>query len=216
LLEPVRSALGARIAHSLFFGEFNLLVEGAADKPILDAAFKLFPRDDKRGVLVNGSLSESSDFLLKFYRNSGLPFVVFLDADETGRQLAQRLHADGLGTEKIAKLSELVPQREGDFSLEDVVSEDLYHKAVEKEYPGYTVAKPDSTGRKRTRVYEGLFRDTHGIGFNKRRVGMRLKMLLETGEGDDETLRNLKTVTDGVHAKLSAQVTHTGNGDEPT
>ena len=39
LFEPVRTAIGASIATSLIMNDFNILVEGAADKPILEGAF---------------------------------------------------------------------------------------------------------------------------------------------------------------------------------
>lgn len=76
LLEPVRSAIGASLVSSLILNEFNVLVEGAADKPILEGAFGLLLKDVSGKILVNGSVSETREgFLPRFYQRAALPFI---------------------------------------------------------------------------------------------------------------------------------------------
>ena len=93
LLEPVRSAIGASLASSLILNELNVLVEGAADKPILDGAFAQLRPDDNSRLMVNGSIAESNGLLPRFYQRGNLPFVAFLDADSAGRNLKARCWA---------------------------------------------------------------------------------------------------------------------------
>jgi len=55
LLEPVRSAVGASIATSLIMNDFNVLVEGPADMPILEGAFGRIHKERAKKILINGS-----------------------------------------------------------------------------------------------------------------------------------------------------------------
>jgi hypothetical protein len=102
LLEPVRSAIGASLAYSLMAGELNVLVEGAADKPILDAAFSLLVDESAgRKPVVNGSISENTGLLPKFYQRAKLPFVAFIDADSGGRDLVAQLTSWGIPLRRL-------------------------------------------------------------------------------------------------------------------
>src|SRR5208282_3599425 len=126
LLEPVRSAVGTNLVSSLVFNDFNILVEGAADKPILEGAFSLDLGDNAKRYLVNGSVAESKDgFIVRFYQRSGLPYVVYLDADSSGRDLAALLMMWGIPEKRIIKLEKIITPGElgfvgQDYELEDV------------------------------------------------------------------------------------------------
>lgn len=208
LLEPVRSAIGASLASSLIFNEFNVLVEGAADKPILEGAFRAIHKDTTRKILVNGSVAESKDgFLVRFYQRAGLPFVVYLDADSSGRDLARRLEGWGVPNERILDLANVITREGQDFELEDVLTGPFYHAAVQAAYPESPVEAPGEPGAgKRTKYYEDNFKQTHKIGFNKRRVGEKVKKLLLDGAADDGSIQELKKVTDAILALLETQV----------
>lgn len=207
LLEPVRSAIGMSLVASLVLNEWNILVEGAADKPLVEGIFFAHYGELRSKLLVNGSLSESKDsFLARFYDRTKLPYVVLLDADSGGRELFADLKRYGITEGNIVKLEEVFPGRRHDFSLEDVLSADFYHEAVQAAYPANVVGRPEPGARKRTTAYEEAFRAAHGIGFNKRRVAESAKKLLSEGREDVETRSNLGTLSTALIQKLKAQV----------
>lgn len=211
LLEPVRSAVGSNLVTSLMFNDYNVLVEGAADKLILEGALSALRKDETRSVLVNGSVAESKNgFLPRFYERAKLPFVVLLDGDSSGRRLANQLKNWGIPEEKILNLEDVFPERKGhDFELEDIVSADFYHKAVTETYPERTVEQPTQIAGKRVKQYEEMFRENHDIGFNKRRVATTAKALLLRGAFDDGTRENLEKVLAALLDALAKQ--HSGD-----
>jgi predicted ATPase len=208
LLEPVRSAIGASLASSLVLNEFNVLVEGAADKPILEGALGYFNPDYKRRILVNGSVSETKDgFLVGFYQRADVPFLVFLDADHNGERLATGLKRRGVPEEKIMMLSSaLRSPLKGEFELEDIISVPFYHRAVQAAYPEKQVQNVLAVSNvKRTQAYVNIFKTEFDIGFNKRRVALQLKKLLLEGQADEETRSNLQQVTAAIVGALERQ-----------
>lgn len=207
LLEPVRSAIGSSLASSLVLNELNVLVEGAADKPILEGAFAALRKDRKDRLLVNGSVAESKDGLLvRFYQRANLPFLVFVDADSGGRTLRTQLKGWGVPDTKIVSLEQAVPRDGVDFELEDVLSVDFYYSAVREAYPDSEVQKPGPIQGKQTKHYEAAFKEQLGIGFNKRRVGEKIKMLLLEHKADAESLENLNKITATILAALDKQL----------
>jgi len=208
LFEPVRSAIGASIATSLIMNDFNVLVEGAADKPIFEGAFCHLWKDRASKIVVNGSVAESPNaFLVRFYERAKLPFVVYVDADSAGRKIAGDLERIGVPKERIIPLSEVFELPEGkDRELEDMVSAEFYHLAVKEAYPKSSVEKPNNGGGKRTKYYEKKFQDELQIGFSKRRVANHMKILLIGGKADAETLESLKKLTGALLSALDRQV----------
>lgn len=207
LLEPVRSAIGMSLAASLVLNEWNVLVEGAADKPIVEGIFFEHYREHREKVLVNGSLSESKDaFLARFYERTKLPYVILLDADSGGRDLYRELRTYEIPDSKIIRLEDAFPDRGTDFELEDVLGAGFYHTAVQGAYPSLEFELPPIGGRKRTTLYAQKFSETHQIGFNKRRVAEVVKKLLENRAEDSETRENLGRLSTAIIQKLKAQV----------
>jgi predicted ATP-dependent endonuclease of OLD family len=195
LLEPVRSAIGMSLIASLIVNDFNVLVEGAADKPILEGAFEVSKYQDQHKILVNGSLAESKEgFLARFYARTKLPFVVLLDADSRGRELKEELKKWSIPERLIIELNEIFEDKKDDFAIEDILSEDFYHKAYHDAYPKHDLDRPDSTGKKRAIVYEDAFKKQFGIGLSKRRVAEASKKLLMKAEADSTTRENLKYI----------------------
>ncbi len=217
LLEPVRSAIGASLVTSLMFSDFNVLVEGAADKPILEGAFAAVQGQDQRRVLINGSVAESKDgFLPRFYERSGLPFVVLADGDAGGRKLVRDLKKWGIPDSRIIDLKKVFPDRsDHDFELEDILAYSFYELAVSETYPNKPVAAPAEVTGKITKAYEEAYTGRYQFGFNKRRVGDTIKKLLVHGRGDPETLDNLKKLTARIVECCEAQTTARSSKDEP-
>jgi energy-coupling factor transporter ATP-binding protein EcfA2 len=205
LLEPVRSAVGASLISTLVSNEFNILVEGASDKPILEAAFSLFQPADHKRIVINGSVSETGKLLPVFYERAGLPFVVFLDADSGGRDIRNSLAAAGIPAAKIVYLGDAVA-REGDFELEDIIDAALYNGAVQQTYADKLVERPADGAGKRTKRYERAYKDTYNIGFNKRRVAETLKSMLREGGPDRTGLEELRALANRIWGVLQEQV----------
>lgn len=205
LLEPVRSAIGASLINSLMFNEFNVLVEGAADKPILEGAFAAARKTASERIMVNGSIAESKELLPNFYERTKLPFVVYLDADSSGRALAQSLKNAGVPPAKIILLSDLI-RRPNDFELEDILSDAFYRQAVVETYPERQLPDlPDGVG-KRAKRYETLFKQSMGFDFSKHRVAVTVKKLLIEGKADPETNESVTTLTQKLLDSLQQQV----------
>ncbi len=207
LLEPVRSAVGASLVTSLMFSDFNVLVEGAADKPILEGAFAAVNKVDGRRILVNGSVAESPQgFLPRFYQRSGLPFVVYADADSGGRKLVNDLKKWRIPEINVIDLKNVFSDRStDDFELEDVLSAEFYHLAVSETYPDKPVDAPTGVTGKITKAYENAYKEAYEIGFSKRRVGDTVKKLLLQGRADQETLDDLKTLTNRILESCESQ-----------
>lgn len=208
LLEPVRAAIGMSLVTSLVMNEWNILVEGAADKPVAEGVFYSHYNEYQRKILVNGSLAESKDaFLARFYDRTGLPYVILLDADNGGRDLFRELKRMGIPEEKMIQLDKVFPGRQNDFATEDILSADFYHKAVVAAYPANPINLPGAVpGKKRATVYDEAFRATHNFGFNKRRVAEAVKKLLAAKEEDEETRKNLGTLSGVLVEALKRQV----------
>jgi hypothetical protein len=212
LLEPIRSAIGAKLVSSLALSDFNVIVEGAADKPLLEGAFARLRPDVAGRILINGSIAETNELLPQFYERSGLPMAICLDADSSGRKVAESLEKAGVSKEKILQIrSVFTPSdlgfEERDFEIEDVLSADFYHDAVSETYPKHNVAKPKDSKVKRTNYYETAFKTTLNIGFTKRRVAETVKKMLLDGKGDGETLDRLKKLTTALWDILESQTT---------
>ena len=208
LLEPVRSAIGASIATSLVMNDFNVLVEGAADKPIVEAAFARFHDERSKTILVNGSLAESPEaFLVRFFDRAKLPFVIYVDADVGGREIAATMKRVGITDDKVLPLDKLITVERGkDVELEDFISTAIYHRAVEETYPDHNTPAPQELAGKRTKYYEKIFLEQYKVGFSKRRVADQFKKMLLGGRSDEETDKNLKAISSALLSALDAQV----------
>jgi len=208
LLEPVRAAIGMSLVTSLVMNEWNILVEGAADKPIAEGIFYHHYKELRHKILVNGSLAESKDaFLARFYDRTGLPYVVLLDADNGGRDLFRELRRIGIPEEKIIQLNKVFPGQRNDFAMEDILSPDFYHNAVAAAYPANPIEQPAAVaGTKRATLYEQAVRATYNIGFNKKRVAEAAKKLLASGTEDEETRKNLGILSGVLIEALKRQI----------
>lgn len=205
LLEPVRSAIGASLMTTLMSNDFNVLVEGAGDKPILEAAFALFHAADYRKIAINGSVSETDKLLPNFYERCGLPYAVYLDKDSGGRELKAALVAAHIPERKIVYLGDVI-ERDIDFELEDIIPSELYARAVAKTYPDKAVELPEDGNGKLTKRYEKAYKETHGIGFSKRRVADALKQILaEVGPAFDG-LDDLRRLAGEIWERVQEQV----------
>jgi predicted ATP-dependent endonuclease of OLD family len=207
LLEPVRTAVGASLVTTLMTNNFNLLGEGAADKPILEAAVMLFANEIKDEILVSGSVAESLEMFPSFLERAKLPYVVYLDSDSGGRAIENKLKAVNIPTEKILSLrnifgDELFP-RDKDFELEDIISHDFYAKAVNEAYPDKDVKIVQVDEPKRTQRYEAEFKSQYSIGFNKRRVSEKIKVIALRDGFDESSGANLKKLIDAIIKALT-------------
>lgn len=206
LFDPVRMAIGASLATSLILNELNVLVEGAADKPILEGAFEKYQAASRHKILVNGSVSESKDdFLVRFYERAKVPYVVYVDADSKGREIAQRLRRS-IPADRIVELSSVIGKQSNDLEIEDLISSDVYYRAIKAEYPTLPIERTAGGQSKRTNQYEKMFKDNHWPGFAKRRIAARIKAMVFADDVDDETRENLKRLSAALLQALERQV----------
>lgn len=201
LLEPVRLAIGASLVGSLLFHQFNILIEGAADKPILDAALRMVGHPETNKVLVNGSVSETKEmFLPRFYQRSKLPFVILLDGDASGRKIKSALEGYDIKDEVVLLSDIFGADRER--AIEDVLSAEFYHRAVVRSYPDRDMTLPAENNKMRGKSYEEIFRAAFGIGFSKKRVADTVGRMIEKNETDEETRANLEKIVGALYEKL--------------
>ncbi len=212
LLEPVRSALGVSLVTSLMANQFNLLAEGAADRPIFEAAIATLAQDKKDEVLVSGSVAETLDLLPSFFERAKLPYIVYVDSDAGGRNIEAKLKAAGIPEQKIVSLRAIFNSdlfAEGvDFELEDLLSDNFYAKAVNETYPGKNIEVPPNGGAKRAQRYDAAFRERQEFRFNKRRVAEKIKLIALREGFDDLSKANIQRAIDRLIADLMAQVAH--------
>jgi hypothetical protein len=204
VLEPVRSAIGASLVTSLISNDFNVLVEGAADKPILEGGFGHFLGEESKRILVNGSVAETGMLLPRFYQRIGLPYVIYLDKDSGGRDLRTKLLASGVPEDRIVSAGDVV-DRDVDFELEDTVGT-AYHDAVRATYPELNIEAPDPARGKCTKHYERALKEIADIGFSKRRVAEQVKAALLGGQVADVNTEHLRRIVDRLRQTLQAQV----------
>lgn len=204
VLEPVRSAIGASLVTSLISNDFNVLVEGAADKPILEGGFGHFFREYSKKILVNGSVSETGMLLPRFYQKTGLPYVIYLDKDSGGRDLKAKLVAKGIPESRIVSAGDVI-DREVDFELEDTVGT-AYHEAVRRTYQHFDVEPPDPARGKCTKYYERALKEAQDIGFNKRRVAEEVKSALLSDQIADVNTEHLRLIVSRLWETLQAQL----------
>ncbi len=77
--------------------------------------------------------------------------------------------------------------------------------AKSETYSDYEIPElPDGQG-KCSKRYEALFRIAFDFEFIKRKVAETIKKLLEDKNADEESLEQLKSVTDALLTKLRAQ-----------
>jgi energy-coupling factor transporter ATP-binding protein EcfA2 len=205
LLEPVRSAIGASLVTTLMSNDYNILGEGATDKPILEGAFALFLPGEHGKIVINGSVAETGKLLPIFYERAGLPYIVYLDSDSGGRDIRTALINAGTPATKIAYLGDIIQKGE-DFELEDIIEAGLYHAAVQRTYPDKPVDQPAEGGGKRTKKYERAFKENYDIGFNKRRVAEALKSMLQEVAADAEGVADLRTLANRIWGLLQDQI----------
>lgn len=205
ILEPLRSAIGSSVGYSLIADNYNILVEGSADKFLLEGILHKFCPEIKNSFIVNGSLAESRECLLaRVYKGLRFPFVAVLDSDSGGREIAKRLRHYDIEEKNIIEIGKLFPEKKDEFTLADLVSPEIYHEAVKMSYPEKTIEEPKERGSKIEKTYEDEFKEKYKIGFSKTRVSQSLKkMLIEDKRIDKVTKDNLKKLTKEIHTKLT-------------
>lgn len=206
ILEPLRCAIGSSIGFSLIANNYNILVEGSADKFILEGILLKFCTEIKNSFVVNGSLAESKECLLaRIYKGFNLPFVAILDSDSGGREIIRRLKNYDISEKNIIELGKIFSEKEGDFALADLIAPDDYYKAVKIAYPKLTIEKPVEKGSKIEKTYEDAFKEKYKIGFSKTLVAQALKKMLIVGKRSYKIVETeqLNKLANEIYARLT-------------
>jgi predicted ATP-dependent endonuclease of OLD family len=202
ILEPVRSAIGTSVGYSLIAANYNILVEGSADKFLMEGILEVCAPEISGSIFVNGSIAESKDcILVEIFNRLHVPFVVVLDADSGGREIAKKLRSKDIPEKNIIEIEKVFPEKSGDFALADIFSEKIYHEAVSIEYSAERI-KVDKLERKDAKIennYEKEFKDKHPMEFKKTRVARQLKKMLIDGiKLDKETSASLDKLNQAI------------------
>lgn len=210
LLEPLRTAIGSNIGYSLLASNHNILVEGTADKFLMEGILHRTLGEQAEKIFVNGSLAESKDCqIANIYKGLGLPFINVVDADSDGRRIAEALKSIGMKESDVINIGDVFSEKEGDFTLADIFSEEVYFEAVKLAYPEKSRDlndKPEKTGSKIELVYEKKFKEDYNIGFSKTRVAQCLKkMLIERKRLDKNTEKNLEKLVEIVRKSFNIE-----------
>lgn len=150
--EPVRSALGIDLAQTLFMGATNLLLEGPTDQFLFTEAIRMFAGEGGMGDLLDLNAvtvvsAESASGVERIvsasqWGDEPIPTaIVVLDGDDAGKTTRDQLIGRKRGAKKllpddfVVLINELLPPF-GDnqviVTIEDVVPNALYKKAIEK------------------------------------------------------------------------------------
>ncbi len=205
ILEPLRSAIGSNIGYSLIASNYNILVEGMADKYLLEGFTNKF-LNEMDNIVINGSLAEDRECVLaRVYKGLKLPFVAILDNDSSGRGIVNKLKAHKITDDEIVMIGNIFPDKQHEFSLADLVSENEYYEAVKATYSEREVEKIPKSNHKIENLYEKQFKDKFSIGFSKVRVALTIKMKLQTTDAiDSETRDNFIKLIKDIQIKLTA------------
>ena len=206
ILEPVRSAIGAHVGYSLIASNYNIIVEGMSDKFLLEGILEKYSKEIVKSILINGSISESKDCVLAIiYHKLKIPFIVLLDADSKGREIAATLRRQNIPEENIMEISKIYTEKKCEFTLADLISEKIYHDAVSTEYKGEleNIGKPTGTNTKIEKTYDKHFKENYKFEFSKVRIAKCLKKILCSDyKIDDETNANLGKIAKEIERKI--------------
>ncbi len=142
-LEPIRAAIGATIGDSLFGLKKNAIVEGYSDYLILEGVSHYFQRNKKgfldfsKVAIISVGGAQKVPYFTLFVWRKGYKFVIILDNDNEGREVARELKEKyPIDASLVFKLDEIAPDKmQGrDITIEDLIDPSFYNKAVNEAY----------------------------------------------------------------------------------
>lgn len=222
-LAPVRTALGAGIADSLFGSHSNILVEGPSDKLHIDALSNYFRRrnraeealDPEDISVINVGGADKMPYFARLIDAEGYDYAILLDNDQRGRDRKETLEAEhDINTENIVLLSDIVPTLEGfDSEIEDLFDPEFFYESVLEAYSDIfegeqledvidEIPQESIAGK-----YERIFGEELGTNFDKVIVAKHISTVVRRDDCSDdtvaeETIENFRDLFSGLKQTL--------------
>jgi predicted ATP-dependent endonuclease of OLD family len=212
----LQAALGLSWSHSLFVGQYNLIVEGVDDYWLLNVFSNMFEEADQLGidsqlVVTPAGGASKVAYVGTILKGQDLHVAVLLDSDPAGQQAFDQLvHQWILQDKLVVMVGDAVGANP--CAIEDLFGETYYLAKVNEAYAKELEKKPlvlnvKTAGKKSVvaRV-EDAFAD-RGLGdYNKGRVAKRImtelgKVKLE--DCDAETVGKFRKVIDAINAVVA-------------
>lgn len=206
-LQVIRAAIGADISDSLFGHKNNIVVEGYSDKIYLESMAEYLKRKGKETinlskVMINGAGgADKIPFLLSWYKAEKYISIAIIDNDNEGRKVLseiKRMDIDIDTENDILKLDEIDDAFRGkDIEIEDLFDEEFFNKAVNEAYKEIFKEKlgKDEISLDElpgdgliTKRYAKFFKDKKLGGFDKIKVALTIKRMLEKDEVEEGEL----------------------------
>lgn len=143
-LAPVRAALGAEYADSLFASTANLLVEGYTDETYLKRLSKVLtdaaddeddtegdePSDEPTGLpeecsVLQMSGGDNTTALVRLLEAEGYDYYVLLDSDRGGELNRDKLDDIGTPDHQIGHVADFLPEDVDKAEIEDLLGDEL-------------------------------------------------------------------------------------------
>lgn len=138
--EPLRSAIGVSLGDSLFLGGRNLIVEGVSDQIILTGFNQKFATlgkpyvDLEEVAIVPGMGADSVVQLAILAYSEKLPTMMLLDSDEKGDSIVQKIDKKMPQLKKKVSIMRTKDFKEEAQTIEDLIPNEDYLKAVNSAY----------------------------------------------------------------------------------
>lgn len=212
----LQAALGLSWSHSLFVGQYNLVVEGVDDYWLLTVFSTMFEEAGQVGidpqlVITPAGGASKVAYVGTILKGQDLNVAVLLDSDPAGQQAFEQLvHQWILQDNLVVMVGDAVGATP--CALEDLFGEVYYlgkvNEAYAKELEKKSLTLNAKTVGKKSIVdrVEDAFGD-RGLGeYNKGRVAKRIMTDLgkkQLGECDADTVGKFRNVIDAINAVVS-------------
>lgn len=198
-IREIRDVLGTKVSDNLINAEYVLVVEGEADKIVLE---KILPQmsESIKEAIQNGTLiiddmggASNLPYKLSLYRNLQCKYHVLLDNDNAGRSAGQ--NAENQNLLNTRNITYTVCNGSPDAEFEDCLEKEAYAKAIQAEF-GVNLSVTEFRGnRKWSNRVADCFK-SQGKQWNDS-VEKRVKLCVA------ETLSSDPTVTLNQHKRSS-------------
>jgi predicted ATP-dependent endonuclease of OLD family len=222
-LAPVRTALGAGIADSLFGSHSNILVEGASDKIIIESLSNYFRRrnradealDPDEISVINVGGADKMPYFARLIDAEGYDYVILLDNDQRGRERKNKLESEhDIESDNVVLLDDVVPAVDGfDSEIEDLFEPEFFYDTVLEAYSdifdeGQLEDVIDEIPEESiANRYEQIFGEELHSDFDKVMVAKHISTVVRRDDCSDdtvgeETIENFRELFSGLKERL--------------
>lgn len=216
---PLRASIGMTLGDSLFFNKKTLMVEGITDDIFMRPMSDLLSKESENFIntseiaVLSFNGADRAKYFIPFLLDEKIQFLVLLDHDEKGRDVATDLEATFGENLKIITYGDLENLGTGDIEIEDLFDFEFYLKAVNlaykdifKEKLGFEELKSDEIQNKSFRGIKNYFRTTNGISrLNKVLVAKKIAEMIKNNDvPSPETISNFSNLFKMINDKFQS------------